>query len=122
MNRKEERRQHPRKRIAVKSRIADESTTSECTTYDLSANGLSCHLRHPLAAFTKVRITLMVQGAMNSGSSQEASESGECEGVVVRSERNARTKTPIYHTAIFFNSIEDEVAELIQQYVASHRQ
>lgn len=122
MSRTVERRKHPRRRVAVQSRITGEKTSSECVTVDLSANGLSCQLDRPLGLFTKVKITLMVpktNGANHGGKPEPV----ECEGVVVRCEADEKKKGNhgCYSTAIFFNHIDSEAMDHIQRYVASHR-
>lgn len=122
MSKTPERRRHPRKRLVVASRIAAEDVSAECKTVDLSANGLSCWLDHPLSLFTKVRITLMLPATQRSGDHRDSAHPVECAGVVVRSEQEASPQgCSQYHTAIFFNHIDENAMELIQCYVASHK-
>ena len=122
MSKTPERRRHPRKRLVVASRIAGEDVSAECETVDLSANGLSCWLGHPLSLFTKVRITLMLPAPQRSGNHRGNALPVECAGVVVRSEQEACPQgSPQYHTAIFFNHIDEDAMEVIQRYVASHK-
>jgi len=117
-----ERRRHPRGRLVVPSRIAGTDVSAECETFDLSANGLSCWLDRPLSLFTKVKITLMLPLAQRSGNHRENAQPIECAGVVVRSEPEACPQgTGQYHTAIFFNHIDEQAMEVIQRYVASHK-
>ena len=117
-----ERRKHPRKQVAVQSRIAGEEVSAECETVDLSANGLSCWLDRPLSPFVRVKITLMLPSLAHSGNSHNSLKAVECEGVVVRSDKEGHSPGgPRYHTAIFFNHIGDDAMELIQRYVLSHK-
>jgi hypothetical protein len=45
----------------------------------------------------------------------------DCEGVVVRSDPDTLDGKEGYHTAIFFNHVQDETLDLIQRYVATHK-
>lgn len=117
-----ERRKHPRKQISIKSVIAGHDVSSECYTVDLSANGLLCQTNRPVAVFTKVQITLMVPRPNgNSKAGRHREDPVECEGIVVRCEKDSEKREPSYSTAIFFSDIEDDAMEKIQRYLVSHR-
>ena len=117
-----ERRKHPRKRLVVPSRIAADEVSAECETLDLSANGLSCWLERPLSLFAKVRITMMLPGAQRAANRADLPQAVECAGVVVRSEKESHPAGGSrYHTAIFFNHLDDDAMEVIRRYVASHK-
>ncbi len=120
MSRTIERRKHPRRKVIVQSRIAGAQGANECETIDLSANGLSCLTPRPLDIFTKVRITLMIPDRPGVNGSTPM-KPVDCEGVVVRSDPDTLDGKEGYHTAIFFNHVQDEAIDLIQQYVSTHK-
>lgn len=120
MSKTAERRKHPRRKIAIRSRIAGVTVSSECETVDLSANGLSCLLDAPLDPFIVVKITLSLPAGNGLKNSPKSGRSVDCEGVVVRSEMEETRGKVFYRTAIFFNHINGEAMDLIQKYVATH--
>ena len=88
------------------------------TTQNISAKGLCCSLSHHIPMFTKLSICLMVPNP--SDSSHEETDEVDCEGVVVRVEKEDDENGTIYRTAIFFTHIDEESIDKIENYVRAH--
>ena len=117
MTKAAERRKYPRKKLAIPSTISGDDASTECTTLDLSPNGLSCITDRPLTLFTKVRVTLMMPERKQPGSDGSV----VCEGVVVRCDADQSGAMGRYHTAIYFDSIDDDAMEVIRRHVVTNK-
>lgn len=107
-----ERRKYPRivKRMDVKVETEDDAIVAE--VINVSANGVFCKVNVNLLPMTNVGIVLPL--VYDEGKS----ESVECFGAVVRTEEIEADK--VYHTAIFFNDIQDVERDKIIRFVEKH--
>lgn len=107
-----ERRKYPRivKSMDLKLETEDDAVVAE--VINLSASGVLCKVNVNLIPTTNVGIVLPL--AYNDGKT----ESAECFGAVVRTEEIEADK--VWHTAIFFNDIQDIERDKIIRFVEKH--
>ena len=113
----QERRRSPRIKIeglSFKLQAGDFDAVTH--TLNISSSGLYCKVDRELPLMSRVNLVLMIPG---SSSNTVESEGVEVEGVVVRAHPVIIDgKVKHYDVAIFFNSMEPKVKELIAGYIA----
>jgi hypothetical protein len=100
-----ERRRHPRspKRLNFKLKAQDFDVVAE--TKDLSCIGALCQVNKPIPEMTHLKMILELPGKY-----------AECEGTVVRVEKNSPSED-IYNIAIYFNEISKDEKKKIADYL-----
>ena len=116
----QERRRAPRiksEELSLKLHTGDFDTVTH--TLNISASGLYCKVDRELPLMSRVKLMLMIPGL----SSNDAEAKGvEVEGVVVRAHPVIIDgKVKHYDVAIFFDSIEPKIKELITGYIAKKK-
>ena len=113
----QERRRAPRIKIeelSLKLHAGDFDTVTH--TLNISSSGLYCKVDRELPLMSRVKLMLMIPGQSNNNAE---SKGIEVEGVVVRAHPVIIDgKVQHYDVAIFFDSIEPKIRELITGYIA----
>lgn len=117
-DRNPERRSDIRIRKNIPLKIFSKEKIDEIVeTENISASGAYCNLDFNIPEMTKLEITLLIPRAKKMPAKKI-----DCEGVVVRKERNAAESEKAYSIAIFFNKIDKADKKFINQYVKHHTQ
>lgn len=83
-------------------------------TKNISANGAYCSVNQPIEPMTKMQLTLLLP---IPGQKTKKIKRINCEGVVVRKEKNKEDKKFPYQVGIFFNNIDSLDRKFLQSYV-----
>lgn len=107
-----EKRRHPRikKNLPIKIRNIDFDIVTE--TKNISCAGVFCQIDRYLAPLTKIKTRLLIPLK-----TREKHQTIDCEGVVVRVERNQNPLEEQYNIAIYFENIQKKDAAKISRFI-----
>jgi hypothetical protein len=114
-----ERRKHPRlkKILPIKLKQTPEKEFDISTqTTNISASGAYCTINKSVDLMTKLRLTLLLP--LTKSRSKKIKKI-ECQGVIVRKEKNKENKKFPYRIGIFFNDLNNQDRKFLQSYVNS---
>ncbi len=111
-----ERRRQPRIPQKLSLRIAQEEGSVEAETTNISASGAYCVLSSFIEPMTKLALAFEV-------TVEEATETIECTGVVVRVEPEiSEGQKECYNTAIFFSDITEKDKRVLEAFIQNRLQ
>ncbi|MCF7870792.1 MAG: PilZ domain-containing protein [Candidatus Omnitrophica bacterium] len=116
---KKERRKYPRleKILPIKLKQTPEKEFDLSTqTTNISASGAYCAVSKPVGLMTKLQLTLLIP--LPKAKSKKIKKI-ECQGVVVRKEKDKENKKFPYRIGIFFNDLDNQDRKFLQSYVNS---
>ncbi|MCF7887404.1 MAG: PilZ domain-containing protein [Candidatus Omnitrophica bacterium] len=114
-----ERRKYPRlkKILPIKLKQAPEKEFDLSTqTTNISASGAYCAVSKSVDLMTKLQLTMLIP--FPKAKSKKIKKI-ECQGVVVRKEKNKENKKFPYRIGIFFNDLDNQDRKFLQSYVNS---
>lgn len=104
-----ERRRSPRAKCDFIIEIESQKSMISANAVNISSSGMYLRCDHPISLFREIGVGIKLPGI---------EKLIECIGVVVRSEKETGKDT--YNIAIFFEDIESEDKELLNEYVEKH--
>ena len=111
----DERRRSPRLQSNVPVKIICDNGDIVTQTINISRSGVYCIVNKPVEMMSKLKVCLLIPlKKLGKASTKKIN----CEGIVVRSEPVAGSKS--YNVAVFFNDITQRDADCIADYVSSH--
>jgi hypothetical protein len=114
-----ERRKYPRleKNLPIKLQQTPSKDFDIATeTTNISASGAYCAVTKSIKPMTKLKLTLLVS---THKSKVKKIRKIDCQGVVVRKEKNENNKKFPYRIGIFFNEIDNQDKKFLRSYINS---
>ncbi len=115
----DERRKYPRldKSLPIKLKQDPERNFDIATeTTNISASGAYCAVTKSIAPMTKLKLVLLLPIHQ---SKMKKVRKIDCQGIVVRKEKNNNNKKFPYRIGIFFNEIDSQDRKFLHSYINS---
>lgn len=110
-----EKRRYPRAPKNLPIKISNQDFDIVTETKNISCIGAYCRVDIYIPPFTKIKATILLPSGMKNSNRYI-----NCEGTVVRIEKNDNSLEPQYNIAIYFNQINKTNMLKIDRFVKNH--
>ncbi|MDD5617867.1 MAG: PilZ domain-containing protein [Candidatus Omnitrophica bacterium] len=107
-----EKRRFPRAKKNLPIKIRSEKFDIVAETKDISCIGAYCQVDKYVPPFTKIKATVLLPSDV-----KDTNQSINCEGTIVRVEKNDNSLEPQYNIAIYFNQISKTNMSKIDKFI-----
>lgn len=110
-----EKRRFPRAKKSLPIKIKSEDFDIVAETKNISCIGAYCQVDKYIPPFTKIKATVLLPSKVKNANCYI-----NCEGTVVRVEKNDNSLEPQYNIAIYFSQISKASMSKIDRFVKDH--